>query len=70
VTFEPEDDVAYIYFRPDSDATLPIQILIEDDRLEAIIVLDVDTDGKLAGLEVVGARSLLPDELLRAALKS
>ena len=67
VTYDISADAAYIYLREigpgEAAATLPL------DPIEAhgTINLDLDADGRLIGIEVLGASAALPRELLDRA---
>lgn len=68
VTFDPSADAAYIQLAPRIDAggvsrTYPCDPL----EVEGMINLDFDADGRLIGIEVLGATSKSPPELLAAA---
>ncbi|MDP8910834.1 MAG: DUF2283 domain-containing protein [Actinomycetota bacterium] len=67
-TYDEETDGAYIYLRAIGPGEAVQQVLVEDDRLRGDVILDLDRDGKLLGIEVLGARSLLPTNVLRPSL--
>ncbi|MEX2598712.1 MAG: DUF2283 domain-containing protein [Dehalococcoidia bacterium] len=52
ITYDPEVDALYIRFRETSVTT---------ERLAGGLALDYDTTGRLAGIEVLDARSRLGD---------
>lgn len=63
VVAEVSDDIgmAYIRFEAPSEARTPYRsIAVEDEDGEIAFVLDVNTDGALAGIEIFGAGALLP----------
>lgn len=59
VSHDAEADAGYIRLRPFDGRTYPTQIVVEDERLNAMIVLDVTDEGALAGIEVIGVSPLL-----------
>ena len=65
VTYDSEVDAAYIYFVPEIEpggvaGTIPV----DAGDHPWVINLDVDSDGRLLGIEVLEARRLLPPSLL------
>ena len=66
VTYDPEVNTAYIYLAeepPDGwrhGKTVPLDPI----EVGGMINLDLDEDGRLIGLEVLDARSVLSDQLL------
>ncbi len=66
MTYDPEADAAYIYFDADR-SMLAATIELEGHSFKGDLLVDVDEDGVIVGLEVLGARALLPRELLAAA---
>lgn len=65
VTYDPEANAAYIYFVPKIEAggvarTVPI----DGGETPWMVNLDVDSEGRILGLEVLDARRLLPAALL------
>lgn len=66
VTFDPEADAVYIYLKEIAAGEAVHQCLVECDEAAGMIVLDLDSDGRLIGIEVLSA-SAVPQELLDAA---
>jgi uncharacterized protein YuzE len=65
VTYDPEANAAYIYFVPDIQAGGVAKTVPVGDGSEPWMVnLDVDDEGRILGLEVLDARSLLSAALL------
>ncbi|MFB9431608.1 DUF2283 domain-containing protein [Streptoalloteichus tenebrarius] len=68
MSHDPEADASYVrlvdQIHPGEAVT---QIVVEDDRLPGGVVLDLDADGRLLGIEVLGASRLLRPEVLRRA---
>lgn len=65
MTYDPEADAVYVYFADEILAggvnkTYPCDPL----EVDGMINLDFDRDGRLIGLEVLGAKGKLPPELL------
>ncbi len=69
MTFDPEADAAYIYLRypvAAGEAAEQVPVYDEDNRIE--LILDLDRDGHLIGIEVAGgAGNLLPPDVLARA---
>ena len=64
VTYDPDADAAYIYLREIEPGGAKHQCLIECASATGMIILDIDAEGRLIGIEVVGARNGLPHEVL------
>lgn len=65
VTYDSEANAAYIYFVPEIESggvarTVPV----DGGDHPWMVNLDVDSDGRLLGIEVLDARRLLPPSLL------
>jgi uncharacterized protein YuzE len=57
-------DAAYVYLTERIGAGEAVaQVIVEDDRLAGEVILDLDVDGHVLGIEVLGARDLLPASL-------
>ncbi|CAL9556649.1 DUF2283 domain-containing protein [Streptomyces pilosus] len=68
IAYDRENDTAYVSLVariPDGAAVrqVPVEGIAED----AEVVLDLDEGGRLLGIEVTGARRVLPAELLGEA---
>lgn len=66
VTHDDEVDAAYISLahpRPPGTTVRTIPVTLPD-AIPASILRDFDTENRLIGVEVLGARSALPEELL------
>lgn len=69
LTFDGEADAAYVALGPDTGAggvtrTVPVDL---GGELGIDVALDVDANGRLVGVEVLGASRLLAPEVLAAA---
>jgi uncharacterized protein YuzE len=64
MTLDAEADAAYVEIAGADHRSVEN---IAVDRPDGMIVLDFDRDGHLLGVEVLGATSLLPAEILAAA---
>jgi uncharacterized protein YuzE len=67
VTYDGEADAAYISLKDLGAGESRHQILVEAEEARGEIVLDLDAEGKLIGIEVLNARSGLPTDLLNEA---
>jgi uncharacterized protein YuzE len=65
-TYEAEAKAAYFYLQDDIGLggvaqTVPVDPL----AIGGVVNLDLDREGRLVGLQVLGARSTLPQDVLR-----
>lgn len=67
VTYDQRADAAYIYLREIELGGSKHQCPVECDEAIGMIVLDIDAEGRLIGIEVIGARNGLPPQLLAQA---
>lgn len=70
VTFDREANMAYIYLVDRPDAGQAIRQVAVSEPGAPRIVLDLDREGTLIGIEVFDARETLPAELLDQARPS
>lgn len=66
-TIDREVDAAYLDLAPDSKEARLKQVILDDHPFEADIILDVDSQGKIIGIEVLGASIVLNEEILKLA---
>lgn len=73
ITYSPTADAAYIHigevttrFGSQIDHTEPL-ILDLPRGVRHLFNLDFDSDGRLLGIEVLGATAVLPDDVIRDA---
>ena len=59
--------MAYIALKEIQPGEAKFQHSVRDERLAADVVLDIATDGRLLGVDVLGATSGLPAEVLKDA---
>ncbi len=64
VAYDAEADGAYIHFADDVIAGGVRTIPVDPQAIHGMVNLDIDADGRIVGLEVLGATKLLPIELL------
>jgi uncharacterized protein YuzE len=67
VSHDAEVDAAYIAFPGFSDDDFPTQVTVEDAKLRDLgvdVILDLTGDGRLAGIEILGATILLDSRML------
>ncbi len=66
LTYDDEADAAYVYLR-DQDAEIPPKVAktisCNEPFIKRLINLDFDSDGRLIGIEVLHAQSVLPTQL-------
>ncbi len=65
LTYDKEADAAYLYFKPLSAGEAAKTI--EGEGETEGINLDLDAEGRLVGIEILGASRRLPGECLRKA---
>ena len=61
VTYDPAVDAAYIYLRHSGRGDAAHTVPVEEDEAAGEVILDFDRDGRLIGIEVLGARRGLPE---------
>ena len=68
ISHDPIVDTAYIYLVDQIESgAATTQVLVPLEGISAQFLLDFDSDGKLLGIEIVGARNgLRPDTLSEA----
>jgi uncharacterized protein YuzE len=68
MTLDPEVDAAYIYLadEPAMGWRHGKTVAIPVDEISGMVNIDIDADGRLMGVEVLAARTLLPDKMLAA----
>ena len=67
VTFDPTADAAYIYLSESSSAEFGYSYNCDPVEAKAMINLDFDRDGRLIGIEVLGAQAHLPADVIARA---
>jgi uncharacterized protein YuzE len=67
VTYDRDADAAYIYLREIEAGGSKQQCPVDCNSARGMIVLDIDGEGRLIGIEVIGAQNGLPHELLELA---
>lgn len=67
VTYDPVADMAYIYLADIAPGGVRTSVVIEDQELRGDLVIDLDADGRILGVEVFRPREQLPAPLLAAA---
>ena len=65
VTHDAEGDAAYVYLaeRIGTGGSVA-QVVVDDDRVAGMVILDLDVEGRILGVEILGANDLLPATLL------
>lgn len=67
VTHSVNADAVYIAFKEIAFGESAVQHAVVSDKLRPEVILDIDTEGRLIGIEVLGATEGLPPEFLEAA---
>ncbi len=68
ITYDMHADSVYIYLTEKKEIEVSHTYLCDPREVEGMINLDFDKEGKLIGIEVIGAKSKLPTELLKSAI--
>lgn len=66
-TFDCEANAVYLDLAPDSDEARLKQVVLEGHPFEAELIVDVDSTGKIIGIEIIGATAVLHQEILSIA---
>ena len=64
VTYDRDADAAYISLRVIEAGGSKAQVPVLDERVAGEVILDLDAEGRLIGIEVLSAGRGLPLELL------
>jgi len=68
MTFDPDADAAYIYIKDHLDfGEVKETHLVDVQVQEGAVILGFDEEGRLVGVEILGARQLIPGEVLASA---
>jgi uncharacterized protein YuzE len=67
ITYDPSVDAAYLYLAHIPDGGVEQTYVCDAQSLAGSVHLDIDKEGRLVGIEVLGASDVLPSELLRQA---
>lgn len=59
IVIDDEVDAAYVELQPIAPGAATTQILVDDARLAGDLILDLDSSGRLLGIEFLGYQSLL-----------
>jgi uncharacterized protein YuzE len=69
ITHSVRTDQAYIALKEIGRGEAAFQHSVLDERLSAMVVLDISAEGRLIGIDVMGATRGLPPEVLEEAEK-
>lgn len=69
LTYDAEANAAYLELAPRNTEARKRQVWASPEGLKFDLVLDLDPDGRLLGVEIIGARDALTQETLAAATK-
>jgi uncharacterized protein YuzE len=67
LTYDEEANAAYLELAPKDDTIRRRQVWASPEGLSYDLVLDVDLDGRMLGIEIIGARDALRQEILDTA---
>jgi uncharacterized protein YuzE len=59
LTYEPESGMAYLYLEEPSPGVAHRSIELDNDELPSSLVVDIDPEGHLIGIEIFGADGFL-----------
>lgn len=66
-TYDEEANAAYLELAPKDDAARLRQVWASPEGLNFDLVLDIGPDGRMLGIEIIGARDALSREVLDTA---
>ena len=67
ITWQRDTDMAYLYLKEHLNSGEVAQTVIcDDDALSGMVNIDLDSSGRIVGIEVSCASAVLPSELLGA----
>lgn len=70
ITFDPDADAAYIYIKDELAFGEVKETHLCDVQVQGgAVILGFDKEGRLVGVEILGARQLIPSEVLASAEK-
>lgn len=67
ITYDKEADAAYIYLVPIAEGGVAQTYPCDPTKVNGTINLDFDAEGRLLGIEVLGASHKLPKAVLQRA---
>jgi uncharacterized protein YuzE len=69
ITYDRNADAAYIYLTPSmAVGEASHQVMVDEVPGDSEIVLDFNDEGRILGIEIIGARSCLADVVLKSAV--
>ncbi len=63
-TYDEEANAAYLELAPNDDAARLRQVSVGTEGLNFDLILDIGPDGRMLGIEIIGARDALRQEVL------
>lgn len=63
--YDPGVDAAYLQFYAPDELVLSHAGDLESSKLELSVLVDLSTDGRIAGIEFLNASTILPASLLK-----
>jgi len=70
LTYDDKANAAYIELAPEDDTARKRQVWVSPEGLSFDLVLDIGPDGRMLGIEIIGARSALRQEILGKASRA
>lgn len=70
MTYDPEVDAAYVYLVPSigkGEVAKTVSAMLELDR--SFVAFDFDSEGKILGIEILGASRVLPAVVIEEAAR-
>ena len=58
---ELDDDDAYVSFGEVRDGEVCGNVMIEDERIDGYVVLDLDVNNRIVGIEIIGVSTVIRD---------
>jgi uncharacterized protein YuzE len=69
ISLDSENNAAYIHLRDVERGGAAHQHVVDEPYVQGTIVIDFDSEGRLIGIEVLGALQALHDEVVNKALR-
>ena len=70
MTYDPEADAAFVYLADRiGPGEAPRSLMCDLEIQEGAVILLLDDDGRVLGIELLGASRLLPPDVLASALR-
>lgn len=70
LSYDGEADMAYLYITEDvADGEAAASVQVDEEELRGDLVLDLDADGRVLGIEIFNPRAQLRPDVLAGAVR-